>query len=107
MKFEKKFPTSTYISSRVVDVEYLVDVRDKYIRKLTLLINVDDLTELDATELVDEIENSPGDVEVDVMCHSVKLMRPVNLVSHTRRVGVTKSLIDFLDSRSSIEYRIN
>jgi hypothetical protein len=84
-----------------------VDVRDKYIRKLTLLINVDDLTELDATELVDEIENSPGDVEVDVMCHSVKLMRPVNLVSHTRRVGVTKSLIDFLDSRSSIEYRIN
>ena len=107
MKFEKKFPTSTYISSRVVDVEYRVDVRDKYIRKLTLLINVDDLTELDATELVDEIENSPGDVEVDVMCHSVKLMRPVNLVSHTRRVGVTKSLIDFLDSRSSIEYRIN
>ena len=107
MKFEKKFPTSSYISSKVLDVEYLVDVRDKFIRKLTLLVNVDDLTELDATELVNEIEKSPGQVEVDVLCHSVKLMRPVNLVSHTRRVGVTKSLIDFLDSRSSIEYRIN
>ena len=107
MKFEKKFPTSTYISSKVLDVEYLVDVRDKYIRKLTLLINVDDLTELDVTELVNEMENSPGQVEVDVLCHSVKLMRPVNLVSQTRRVGVSKSLIDFLDSRSSIEYRIN
>ena len=107
MKFEKKFPTSTYISSRVVDVEYLVDVRDKFIRKLTLLVNVDDLTELDATELVNEIEKSPGQVEVDVLCHSVKLMRPVNLVSQTRRVGVTKNLIDFLDSKSAIEYRIN
>ena len=107
MKFEKKFPTSSYISSKVLDVEYLVDVRDKFIRKLTLLVNVDDLTELDATELVNEIEKSPGQVEVDVLCHSVKLMRPVNLVSQTRRVGVTKSLIDFLDSRSSIEYRIN
>ena len=107
MKFEKKFPTSTYISSKVLDVEYLVDVRDKFIRKLTLLVNVDDLTELDATELVNEIEKSPGQVEVNVLCHSVKLMRPVNLVSQSRRVGVTKSLIDFLDSRSSIEYRIN
>ncbi len=107
MKFEKKFPTSSYISSKVLDVEYLVDVRDKFIRKLTLLVNVDDLTELDATELVNEIEKSPGQVEVDVLCHSVKLMRPVNLVSQTRRVGVSKSLIDFLDSKSSIEYRIN
>ncbi|MBO4483279.1 MAG: DNA polymerase III subunit alpha [Prevotella sp.] len=107
MKFEKKFPTSTYISSKVVDVEYLVDVRDKLIRKLTLLVNVDDLTELDATELVNEIEASPGPVEVDVLCHSVKLMRPVNLVSQTRRVGVTKNLLDFLDSKSAIEYRIN
>ena len=107
MKYEKKFPTSTYISSKVIDVEYLVDVRDKFIRKLTLLVNVDDLTELDATELVNEIEKSPGQVEVDVLCHSVKLMRPVNLVSQTRRVGVTKNLIDFLDSKSAIEYRIN
>ncbi len=107
MKFEKKFPTSTYISSKVLDVEYLVDVRDKFIRKLTLLVNVDDLTELDATELVNEIEKSPGQVEVDVLCHSVKLMRPVNLVSQTRRVGVTKNLLDFLDSKSAIEYRIN
>ena len=107
MKFEKKFPTSSYIGSKVLDVEYLVDVRDKFIRKLTLLVNVDDLTELDATELVNEIEKSPGQVEVDVLCHSVKLMRPVNLVSQTRRVGVSKSLIDFLDSKSAIEYRIN
>ena len=107
MKFEKKFPTSSYISSKVLDVEYLVDVRDKFIRKLTLLVNVDDLTELDATELVNEIEKSPGQVEVDVLCHSVKLMRPVSLVSQTRRVGVSKSLIDFLDSKSAIEYRIN
>ena len=107
MKFEKKFPTSSYISSKVLDVEYLVDVRDKFIRKLTLLVNVDDLTELDATELVNEIEKSPGQVEVDVLCHSVKLMRPVNLVSQTRRVGVSKSLIDFLDSKSAIEYRIS
>jgi len=107
MKFEKKFPTSSYISSKVLDVEYLVDVRDKFIRKLTLLVNVDDLTELDATELVNEIEKSPGQVEVDVLCHSVKLMRPVNLVSQTRRVGVTKNLIDFLDSKSAIEYRIS
>ena len=107
IKYEKKYPTSTYISSKVQSVEYLADVRDKLIRKLTLVINVDDFTELDATELVDEIEESKGDVELDIQCHSVKLMRPVNLVSHTRRVGVTKSLIDFLDSRSSIEYRIN
>ena len=107
MKFEKKFPTSTYISSKVLDVEYLVDVRDKFIRKLTLLVNVDDLTELDATELVNEIEKSPGQVEVNVLCHSVKLMRPVNLVSQSRRVGVTKNLIDFLDGKSAIEYRIN
>ena len=107
IKYEKKYPTSTYISSKVQSVEYLADVRDKLIRKLTLVINVDDFTELDATELVDEIEESKGDVELDIQCHSVKLMRPVNLVSRTRRVGISKTLMDFLDSKSSIEYRIN
>ena len=88
-------------------MEYLADVRDKLIRKLTLVINIDDFSELDATELVDEIDESKGDVELDIQCHSVKLMRPVNLVSHTRRVSVSKTLIDFLDSKSAIEYRIN
>ena len=107
IKYEKKYPTSTYINSKVQSVEYLADVRDKLIRKLTLVINVDDFTELDATELVDEIEESKGDVELDIQCHSVKLMRPVNLVSRTRRVGISKTLMDFLDSKSSIEYRIN
>ena len=85
IKYEKKYPTSTYISSKVQSVEYLADVRDKLIRKLTLVINV----------------------ELDIQCHSVKLMRPVNLVSRTRRVGISKTLMDFLDSKSSIEYRIN
>ena len=107
IKYEKKYPTSTYISSKVQSVEYLADVRDKLIRKLTLVINIDDFSELDATELVDEIDESKGEVELDIQCHSVKLMRPVNLVSHTRRVSVSKTLIDFLDSKSAIEYRIN
>ena len=107
IKYEKKYPTSTYVGSKVLSVEYLANVRDKLIRKLTLVINIDDLTDVDANELINEIESTPGNVEVDIQCHSVKLMRPVNLVSRTRRVGVTKNLIDFIDSKSAIEYRIS
>ena len=107
IKYEKKYPTSTYISSKVLSVEYLANVRDKLIRKITLRINVDDLTELDATELLNEIEDSPGNVEIDIQCHSVKLMRPVNLVSRSRKVSVKKSLIDLLDNKPAIEYMID
>ncbi len=107
IKYEKKFPTSTYISSKVISVEYLANVRDKLIRKLTLRINVDDFTELDATELLNEIEDSPGEVEIDIQCHSVKLMRPVNLVSRSRRISVKKSLMDLLDNKPAIEYMID
>jgi DNA polymerase-3 subunit alpha len=107
IKYEKKFPTSTYISSKVLSVEYLANVRDKLIRKLTLRINVDDFTELDATELLNEIEDSPGEVEIDIQCHSVKLMRPVNLVSRSRRISVKKSLMDLLDNKPAIEYMID
>ena len=107
IKYEKKFPTSTYISSKVTSVDFLADVRDKLIRKLTLVINADEFTKLDAAELVDEIEASEGQVELDVQCHSSKMMRPINLTSRTRKVGVNKSLIDFIESKSSIEYRIN
>ena len=107
IKYEKKYPTSTYISSKVLSVEYLANVRDKLIRKITLRINVDDLTELDATELLNEIEDSPGNVEIDIQCHSVKLMRPVNLVSRSRKVSVKKSLIDLLETKPAIEYMID
>ena len=88
-------------------MEYLADVRDKQIRKITLRINVDDFTELDATELLNEIEDAPGEVEIDIQCHSVKLMRPVNLISRSRRIRVKKSLIDLLDNKPSIEYMID
>ena len=107
IKYEKKYPTSTYISSKVLSVEYLANVRDKLIRKITLRINVDDLTELDATELLNEIEDSPGNVEIDIQCHSVKLMRPVNLVSRSRKVSVKKSLIDLLETKPAIDYMID
>lgn len=107
IKYEKKYPTSTYVSSKVNSVEFLADVRDKLIKKLTLVINIDDLDKMDATELINAIDASPGDVELDFQCHSVKMMRPVNLVSRTRRVSVNKALIDVIESKSAIEYKIN
>ncbi len=107
IKYEKKFPTSTYISSKVTSVDFLADVRDKLIKKLTLVINIDDLDKMDAAELFNAIDASPGDVELDFQCHSVKMMRPVNLVSRTRRVSVNKALIDVIESKSAIEYKIN
>ncbi|MDO4992336.1 MAG: DNA polymerase III subunit alpha, partial [Prevotellaceae bacterium] len=107
IKYEKKFPTSTYISSKVTSVDFLADVRDKLIKKLTLVINIDDLDKMDAAELFNAIDSSPGDVELDFQCHSVKMMRPVNLVSRTRRVSVNKALIDVIESKSAIEYKIN
>ena len=107
IKYEKKYPTSTYVSSKVNSVEFLADVRDKLIKKLTLVVNIDDLDKMDATELINAIDASPGDVELDFQCHSVKMMRPVNLVSRTRRVSVNKALIDVIESKSAIEYKIN
>ena len=113
MKFEKKYPTSTFISSKVQSIEQLANVRDKYISKMTVMLDLDSVDKLTATELVDcirESKSQPGDpqqVELSLQCHSVKSNRPLNLRSKSIRVKTEKKLLDFIDSHNGINYRIN
>ncbi|MCQ2220342.1 MAG: DNA polymerase III subunit alpha [Prevotella sp.] len=107
MKFSKKYPTSTYISSTILSVDQLCDVNDKIINKMTLLVDLDALDQTTAKDLVEKITDNPGNTSLYLQCRTSQSLRPINLHSRMKNVSVSKNLIDFIETHECLEYKIN
>ena len=120
LKYEKKYPTSTYISMKILSIEQLCDVRDNNIDKITIMVNVDKLDPLIAEELTEKLtkcklvtEDSAfnGKVikgaSIYFQCNSASCLRPSNLYTSAFTIKIDKELLDYLDVTECFEYRIN
>ena len=120
LKYEKKYPTSTYISMKILSIEQLCDVRDNNIDKITIMVNVDKLDPLIAEELTEKLtkcklvtdENAfNGKVikgaSIYFQCNSASCLRPSNLYTSAFTIKIEKELLDYLDVTECFEYRIN
>ncbi len=88
------------------EIQYLSDVHDDLVKKLTIHLTSDKLTEELVLLLGETLRLETGTVPVEFVFHnsdgSSLSMKPAEL-----KIKVTRQLIDFLQGYDSIEYRIN
>ena len=120
LKYEKKYPTSKYVSMKVMSIDQLTNVRDKCINKITIVVDVDKLDSLVAGELIEKLNKCKMDSDqkdlngnqmegasVHLQCNSAQCMRPTNLTSSSFTLKISKELLDFLDSNDCFAYKVN
>ena len=120
LKYEKKYPTSKYVSMKVMSIDQLTNVRDKCINKITIVVDVDKLDSLVAGELIEKLNKCKMDPDqkdlngnqmegasVHLQCNSAQCMRPTNLTSSSFTLKISKELLDFLDSNDCFAYKVN
>jgi hypothetical protein len=88
------------------DIQYLGDVKDNLIQKITIHLQVETLTEELVMMLSDTLKKESGNVEVEVVFRSTDgttlAMKPTNM-----KVKVSRQLMDFLQTHEGIEYTVN
>ena len=120
LKYEKKYPTSTYINTKILSIEQLCDVRDNNIDKITIMVNVDNLDSLIAEELTEKIKKCKLDASENAFngkvakgasiyfqCTSARSLRPSNLYTSAFKIKIDKELLDYLDMTECFDYRVN
>ena len=97
-------PTRVQLS--IGEIQYLGDIKDNLIQKLTIHLNADMLTEDSVLMLSETLKQEPGHVALEFVLsnsegHTLS-MKPSEL-----KIKVTRSLLDFLREQDGMEYTIN
>lgn len=92
---------------KIGSVRLLQDVKDALIEKITISLSIHSLDETTVSELSAFIKNNPGQTMLYFKVidgeHNVSL----NLFSQSKRLTVTRELVDYLMENDSIDFKIN
>ena len=92
---------------RIQSVDFLNDVKDKYIEKLTIAVNTSVLDDTQMTDLATVIRSNPGRVPLFFQMYDAENKRDVLLVSRGNEVDINASLISYLESCPALTYTLN
>lgn len=92
---------------RIQSVDFLNDVKDKYIEKLTIAVNTSVLDDTQMTDLATIIRSNPGRVPLFFQMYDAEHKRDVLLVSRGNEVDINASLISYLESCPALTYTLN
>ena len=92
---------------RIQSVDFLNDVKDKYIEKLTIAVNTSVLDDTQMTDLATVIRSNPGRVPLFFQMYDTEHKRDVLLVSRGNEVDINASLISYLESCPALTYTLN
>jgi DNA polymerase-3 subunit alpha len=96
----------TKVQINIGEIQYLDDIKDNLIQKLTIRLKTEALSEELVLLLSEELKKETGNVAVEFVFHnsdgSSLSMKPADL-----KIKVTRTLMDFLQSQESMEYTIN
>ena len=88
-------------------IEFLSDVRDKRLERLTLTIRLDRFDEAGARELTSLLLASPGTTGLYIQATDCEEGHHVLLQAPAHGVTITKSMLDYIDNCEGLEYQIN
>ena len=100
-----RFKTDTF-DLKVQNIEFLADLMEKRINKVTLSIQIDELTEPTLLELMAVIQENDGPVDLDINLISKENCANLNFTTR-KKVNLNKTLIDFFNNNNSFKYSIN
>jgi len=94
-------------SLRVDNVEFLADVKETKIEKLTIKAHLDELTDTLVAELLTLLQGNTGKTPLHFVIADRKENRTLALRSRSCHVDVNRALVDFLEENRELEYEIN
>lgn len=94
-------------SLRVDNVEFLANVKDTKIGKLTIKAYLEDLNDTLVAELLTRIQANAGKTALHFVISDRKENRTLPLQARNCRVDVNQALVDFLEESRELEYEIN
>lgn len=103
----KKFPTSTFISTQIKNVEYMQAVKEKYIEKVTITAEADKIDESIATDISTIVTSHPGKIQLFIQLLDRKHNSTVMLRMPNQGVELTKELVEYVDANEDLSYTIN
>ena len=97
---------ATRVQLSIGDIQYLGDIKDNLIQKITIHLNVELLTDELVMHLGEILTGESGNVAVEIVFRnsdgSTLAMKPAEL-----KVRATRRLMDFLQTCEGVEYTIN
>ena len=92
---------------RISKIDFLSDVKEKAIDKITINIHLEDIDERLVAELIGIINETPGEADLFLNIIDLKQQSTISLFSKEKKVSVEKNLIEYLNRNSMLEFTIN
>ena len=106
-KVQPRFQYSDIMSLKVQNIEFLQTVKEKSVDRITISLVSDLLDKQEVADLSQLISESPGKTKLFFQLRNSKGDKHVLLRSKNLTVDVRHTLIDFIDSHESMDYKIN
>ena len=106
-KAQPRWQNSNVYDLKVQNVEYLQTVKEKAIDRITITLVSDLLDPRVVAELSEIIDESPGKTKLFFQLRDSQGKHHVLLQSKNKTLDVRHTLIDYIDSQESMDYKIN
>ena len=92
---------------RIESVQFLADVKENIVQSITISFWLEALDEETVFALADFARNNPGKTQIVFHVHESGKNTNLQVISTNYMINVTKDLLDFLDHKDSLTYKIN
>ena len=92
---------------KIGKIDFLADIKDSVIEKITIAMNVDALDDDTLLSLQCVIRDCPGNSDLYFLIADSDGQTHLNMHSRSTKVSVKKKLISFIESKPALSYKIN
>ena len=92
---------------RISSIEFLPDVKDRLVERLTVRIALPNLEKTHVADLTEIAKRHPGQTQLLFRIYDPDLRQSLDLVSRTARLTVDREVIDYLHEHTEMEFSIN
>ena len=106
-QFSSRYSWSKYKDLRIADIQYLQNVKERQLEKLTINMDIEKLDHTAMSDLLTIIKDSPGNIQLFFQITDDASTRPFTLRSHNKKIDINKQLIAFINEQDGLDYKIN
>ena len=106
-KLQPRWQNGNAFDLKVQNIEYLQTIKEKSVDRITITLVTDMLDEQIVAELNELIDESPGHTKLFFLLRDSLGKNRVLLRSKNKSIDVRHTLIDFIESHETMDYKIN
>ncbi len=106
-KCQQRYRDSNFFDLKIQNIEYLQSIKEKAVDRITLSLSTDLLDDKVVTDLIEIINECPGETQLFFQLHDSTGKKHVMLRSTSKKVDVRSTLIQYIESQPALDYKIN